>query len=99
MISPYHTTNSPALAPSPKISSGALSMVSGSGNNGIHSSIAPPNSHSDCLDYGNSASTGSVIDKTEGSSVTNPVTEHSSSGLPGHLSSSAAWKYQSFQVL
>ena len=74
-------------------------MVSGSGNNGIHSSIAPTNSHSDCLDYGSSGPTGSVIDKNEDASVTNPVTEHSSSGLSGHLSSSAAWKYQSFQVL
>ena len=99
MIHPYHTTSSPSLAPSPKSSSGAVSMVSGSGNHGLHSSLAPPNSHSECLDYGSSATTGSIVDKNGGSSVTNPVAEHSSTGLPGHLSSSAAWKYQSFQVL
>ena len=100
MISPYHTASSPSLAPSPKTSTGALSMVSGSASNGLHSSINPPaNSHSECLDYGTSANPGSIIDKNESTSLTNPVTEHSSSGLPGHLSSSAAWKYQSFQVL
>ena len=95
MISPYHTASSPSLAPSPKTSSGAaLSMVSGSGSNGLHSSIASANSHSDCLDYGSSGNPGSIIDKHEGSSA-----DHPSAGLPGHLSSSAAWKYQSFQVL
>ena len=102
VISPYHTASSPSLAPSPKTSSGAISMVSGSGSNGLHSGLGPTNSHSDCLDYGGSTNTtGSIMDKSEGGSTGggNPVTEHSSSGLPGHLSSSAAWKYQSFQVL
>ena len=76
-------------------------MVSGSGSNGLHSGLGPTNSHSDCLDYGGSTNTtgGLIMDKSEGGSTGNPVTEHSSSGLPGHLSSSAAWKYQSFQVL
>ena len=77
-------------------------MVSGSGSNGLHSGLGQTNSHSDCLDYvGSTNTTGSVMDKGEGGSTGggNPVTEHSSSGLPGHLSSSAAWKYQSFQVL
>ena len=100
VISPYHTASSPSLAPSPKTSSGSLSMVSGSASNGLHTSLNPPaNSHSECLDYGSTANPGSIIDKNEANSITNPVTEHSSTALPGHLSSSAAWKYQSFQVL